>query len=287
MIQLPQPVQPYFSDSLKGCFVGRFRAGKTYTMAQAFNAQVVDASGTVHYLCRPAMYMDVEGGTQSSAHMVNHPDCHYMNVANLAQFQSAVALAQTGAFRMVIWDGWTHLFQKLTAHSHLMKPDKTRGSMKYRLDAFLDTSSALELWSELATMRRGIVLLSTAALTPSYEGGFDEQKRYVGDAIDVSEKINQRLVGRNNFVWHIERRDPMPIYTAQGVIDANATNAAFAAGQIGSSYLMITQPFATHPYVKSQEGFAPYLPPVCGPIDFAAVIRDHFLAEHNRRMQRA
>lgn len=286
-MMLPQPVQPFFQNSIKGLAVGKFKAGKTYTFAQAFNAHYLDGNGQPVYLCRPALYMDVEGGTQSAEAMVNHPECHYMNVSNLAQFQHGVNLANAGAFRMVLWDGWTHLFQKLTAHSHLTKPDKTRGSMKYRLDAFLDVSSALELWSELAVTRRGIILLSTAALTPAYEGGFDEQKRYIGDTIDVSTKINERLVGRNNFVWHFERRDPMPIFIPGGGIDPHATNLAFAEGRMQASYLTITQPLASHPYVKAQQAFAAQLPPVCGPIDLAIVLRDHFILEYHRAQQRA
>lgn len=285
MMYPPQAVQPYFQNSVKGLFVGKFKAGKTFTMAQAFNAHYLDANGQPVYICRPALYMDVEGGTQSAQSMVNHPDCHYVNATNLASFQQGVALANTGAFRLVIWDGWTHLFQKLTAHSHMTKPDKKRGSMGYRLDAFLDTGSALEIWSELAVTRRGIVLLASAALTPAYEGGFDEQKRYIGDAVDVSPKLNERLVGRNSFVWHLERRDPMPILNGFGQLDVEATNRAFAEGRMQSTYLTITQPLASHPYVKAQEGFAPYLPAVCGPVDFAAILRDHFLHEYHRAQQ--
>lgn len=267
----------FFTESLKGLLVGRFMSGKTYAAASAYNATgMID--GQLSWLLRPALYIDVEGGAMSMGPMRGQPesDVRYIGVSTPGDFAEAMGLAHTGHFRLLVFDGWTHLFEKYAMVAKKANPRAKNKNMDWNAWARDEVAQALEEWCDLAVFpaTRGCVMLSTAAITDHWAGEYGE-RHVVGEKIRVSATIEDRLVGRHNFIYHCERINPRVIMTAEGNLDIEATNAGIANGSLAPRFIAYTYPFAGMPYVKAQDGFAKDAPPIIERIDLGKMISQH------------
>jgi len=267
----------FFRESVKGLCVGRFRSGKTFTCTSAFNA-TGELDGTRYNILHPALYVDVEGGTMSMGPMLGQPESlvKYVGVKTLDDFHGAMDLAETGAYRLAIFDGWSHLYIRFAQQARAEGRGSKSKNMGWNNAAADDVMMALERWFNLAVMpaTRGMILLSTAALTDNWVG--EQDNRHVeGEKIKVSPRVEDRLIGGHNFVWHSTRIDPSPIVDATGQLDIAATNAAMKAGQLAPRFITFTQPFAGMHYVKSQAGFASDIDAIIERADLGAILSQH------------
>lgn len=267
----------YFRDSVKGLLVGRFKSGKTFTACSAFNA-TGELDGQRYSILTPTLYVDVEGGAMSMGPLRGQPESvvKYVGVKTLDDFHMAMDLAETGAYRLAIFDGWSHLYIRFAQQARAEGRGSQYKNMGWNNAAADDVMMALERWYNLAVLpqTRGMVLLSTAALTDNGTGG-PENRHVDGEKIKVSARVEDRLVGGHNFVWHSTRLDPSPIMTPEGGLDIAATNAAIRDKKIGPRFITYTYPFAGMPYVKAQEGFGANLDAIIERVDLGAVFTAH------------
>lgn len=278
----------FFLDSVKGLVVGRFKAGKTKLITSAWYATgIVD--GVNCYISRPVLIIDCDGGVFSiPQEMKAAPDTTYIGVSTEADWDRALLEARSGRYRLIIFDGWTNLFDKFAMFARDANPGAKNKNMDWNRDARDKVAEALEQWSDLAVnpVTRGVTLLSTAALQDAWTGEYPN-RQYAGEKIKVAPTLEDRLVGRHTFVWHCTREDPTPYVDQLGRLDIDRTNAALASGELHTRYLVYTRPFAGMPYVKSQEGFGRDIPPIAlgaakpgdPGLDFSAVITARHAAE--------
>lgn len=270
----------FFHHSIKGLVVGRFKAGKTRLMSSAWRA-AGEVDGQRVGILRPVLIIDCDGGTMSlPVELRQAPDTEYIGITTEADWDRALELARSGRFRLVLFDSWSNLFDKFAMFARDANPGAKNKNMDWNRDARDKVAEALEQWSDLAVRpeTRGITLISTAAVQDYWTGEFPN-KVYAGEKIKVAPSIEDRLVGRHNFVWHCTREDPHPIPNAAGQIDVAATNAAKRSGQLRSRFLVFTDPFAGTPYVKSQDGFAADIDAIAQDLDLGVIISRHHDAE--------
>ena len=270
----------FFQHSLKGLVVGRFKAGKTRLISSAWRAAgTVD--GTLVGICRPCLIIDCDGGTMSlPVDLRQAPDTTYIGITTEADWDRALAEARSGKYRLILFDSWSNLFDKFAMFARDKNPGAKNKNMDWNRDARDQVAEALEQWSDLAVApaTRGITLLSTAAVQDYWAGEFPNRV-YAGEKIKIAPTIEDRLVGRNNFVWHCTREDPHPFADERGQIDVPRTNAAKRSGELRSRFLVYTDPFAGTPYVKSQEGFARDVDAIAQDLDLGALLSRHHDAE--------
>lgn len=263
----------FFRDSVKGLVVGRFKAGKTRLITSAWWATgFVD--GVEVGIQRPALIIDCDGGVFSIPEaMKTAPDTTYIGVSTEADWDRALQEARSGRYRLIVFDGWTNLFDKFAMFARDANPGAKNKNMDWNRDARDKVAEALEQWSDLAVRpeTRGVTLLSTAALQDAWAGEFPN-RTYVGEKIKVAPTIEDRLVGRHTFVWHCTREDPHPLVDGFGRLDIERTNAAIASGELASRFLVYTRPFAGMPYVKNQDGFGGEIPPIALNLNLAAIL---------------
>lgn len=270
----------FFTDSVKGLVVGRFKAGKTRLITSAWRASG-EVDGMVVGIQRPVLIIDCDGGVFSIPNdLKTAPDTTYVGVSTEADWDTALREARSGKYRLIIFDGWTNLFDKFAMFARDKNPGAKNKNMDWNRDARDQVAEALEQWSDLAVnpATRGVTLLSTASLQDAWTGEFPNRV-YAGERIKVAPTIEDRLVGRNTFVWHCTREDPPVLMDATGRVDIDRTNAAIASGDLHSRFLVYTTPFQGYPYVKSQEGFAGQIPAIAQNLDLGAVLTARHAAE--------
>jgi len=253
----------FFLDSVKGLVVGRFKAGKTRLITSAWYATGM-LDGVNSFIQRPALIIDCDGGVFSIPHaMKADPTTTYIGVSTEADWDRALIEARSGRYRLIIFDGWTNLFDKFAMFARDRNPGAKNKNMDWNREARDQVAEALEQWSDLAVnpVTRGVTLLSTASLQDAWTGEFPN-RQFAGEKIKVAPTIEDRLVGRHTFVWHCTREDPIPYPDAAGRLDIERTNAAMKSGELHSRFLIFTTPFSGMPYVKSQEGFGADIPPI-------------------------
>lgn len=274
----------FFDHSPKGCFVGRFRSGKTYLIDSAYNA-TGEINGTRYRILTPILYGDVEGGQLSMPNMrpriapdgvvTQDRDICYMSITTEEDFDRFIREAQTGKYRLAVFDSWSKLYTDFAMLARETGRHGKNRNASYNLEAADAVCEAIKKWFDLAVQpaTRGITLLSTAAITDHWSGDLGN-KTWLGEKIAVSERIENRLVGGHNFIWHCQREDPAMIST-DGRIDIAATNTAVASGQLTPRFLTYTFPFAGYAYIKSQGGFARDVPAIAERPDLGAVLSAH------------
>lgn len=279
-------MQKFFRDSIKLCFVGRFRSGKTWLLDSAYTA-TGEIDGARYRIQTPILYGDVEGGTMSMPKMRraiaeagqpldNEHDVRYMGIHTEEDFDAFIAEARSGLYRLAIFDSWSKLYEDWAMLARETGKHGKNRNASYNLEAADAVAEALKKWFDLAVLpaTRGMTLLSTAAITDHFSGDLGN-KVYLGERIAVSDRLQNRIVGGHAAIWHCHREDPVPIQGEGGRVDIEATNAAIASGHLGPRFLVYTQAFAGMQYVKSQAGFAAEVPAIATGVDLGEVLSRH------------
>lgn len=273
----------YFDQSIAGMLVGRSQHGKNYQVSTAFEAVGDLGRGTLEPILRPVLYLDAEGSL-TQGRMTGAPDdvVRRLPINDPPSLWDGMNHARSGAYRLVILDGWTRTFEKLAAYYQRTQPSAKNRNQDWNRMARDDLALLIEQWFDLAVQpaTRGVVLLSTALLTDQWAGEFQGGNRQIiGERIAVSETIGPRLMSHNHFIWQCTRVDPAPIAAvdAQGrqQLDIDATNAAMMAGQLRSKFITYTRPLAGVPWVKYQDGFASEYPPIAVDLNLGHVLSRH------------